>query len=395
MVYFSATTEQLPKLDIAGQAHADRVMAFLTDLIARNNGFIGFDQYMEAVLYAPGLGYYSAGSRKFGQYGDYVTAPLISPLFSKVLARYVARCMKPGDAVLELGAGTGIMAADILVETASLKKAMPRYHILEPAADLRRRQLQTLQEVTPELVEQVHWLERLPPDNAFSGVIIGNEVIDAMPCKRFILQAQQALEIGVGLRDGQLCWCTANVETGFQESVLSRLPLPPDCYPDNYISEYRQTTTAWLSALYQYMASGVMVIFDYGYDRSAYYAPSRSDGTLRGYYRHYMLDDPFFYPGMVDLTVSVDFTDLAEAAVSAGFVVSGYTSQANFLIDNGILDLAVQQPVASTNRDRISQAEAIKRLTDPGEMGENIKVMILSKCRDIDAGIGRDQRYCL
>jgi len=398
MAYFNTSIDDLPELDADSRKHAEQVRLFLVDLIEADNGFIGFDRFMETVLYAPGLGYYSAGSEKFGPSGDYVTAPLLSPLFSQTLARFISGQMRMNDVILELGAGTGVMAAEMLSWLNTTGSEPTTYNILETAADLRQRQMATLSTLTPEVAGRVCWLEQLSSDKGFNGVIVANEVIDAMPVKRFALISGQVLELGVGVCDGQLCWKTVVADSVFEQTVLSRLPSPIEHYPEGYHSEIRPTVSAWLKTLGEYMGSGLIVLLDYGHERSGYFETSRANGTLRGYYRHFMLEDPFVFPGMVDLTASVDFTEVAEAAVDNGFLVAGYTSQANFLIDNGLLERAADESIESgVNRDqtRLSRAEAIKCLTDPGEMGESIKVMVLSKDRDIDTGFSRDQRYRL
>ena len=398
MAYFNTTVDSLPALDAESQQHAERVQTFLRELIESHGGFIGFDRYMEAVLYEPGLGYYSAGSEKFGSSGDYVTAPLISPFFSQTVAHYIAGRLIAGDAILELGAGTGVMAADMLAYLGAADALPSNYYILEPGADLRQRQLSTLTRLVPELVERVSWLDCLPSRESFSGVIIGNEVVDAMPVKRFVLQSGEIQELGVGFCDGHPCWKTSSADGIFKQTVLSCLPLSLESYPDGYCSEYRPVINSWLGALHECMESGMVMLLDYGYERSTYYAAARTNGTIRGYYRHYMLEDPFKFPGMVDLTASVDFTELAESAVQHGFQVSGYTSQANFLMDSGLLErVSAQQDLDAHvgTPGYLSQAEAIKCLTDPGEMGESIKVIILDKGREIDAQFSRDQRYRL
>lgn len=398
MAYFNTTLDDLPALDTISRQYAERMLVFLVDLIASRDGYIGFDQYMQTVLYTPGLGYYSAGSEKFGPSGDYVTAPLMSPVFSRTLANFIAGRMTRGDAILELGAGTGVMAGDMLSHLEVAGSLPAEYRIMEPSADLRQRQSATLTEVIPAYIDNISWLDGLPADGSFNGVIVGNEVIDAMPVKRFVLQAGQVLELGVGLCEGRLCWKTKTADEVFVHSVLSRLPMPVERYPDDYCSEYRPATDAWVKMLYDYMQSGMVVLLDYGHERDTYYDETRRNGTLRGYYRHYMIEDPFIFPGMVDLTTSVDFTEIAESAVQSGFQVAGYTSQANFLIDSGLLDLARSEPAANKNSaatERLSQAEAIKCLTDPGEMGESVKVLVLSKSREIETGFSRDQRYRL
>jgi len=394
MVFVKRDIGDLPALDTAQDAHMQKVLGSLGDLIEANNGFIGFDDYMAHVLYAPGLGYYSAGVTKFGAGGDYVTAPLISSLFSQTLARFMKR-HTPGDGdILELGAGTGVMAADILQALASEGRFPGKYYILELSADLRQRQQQTLEARVPDLVDRVCWLDSLDEETGFHGVIVANEVMDAMPVKRFVLRASEIRELGVGVEAGMPRWKEKTPDAGFEQHVLQCLQAPISHYPDGYCSEINLQLDGWIATLSSCLQQGTLLLIDYGFDRNDYYQPRRADGTLRGYYRHHAVDDPFFRPGLTDITAWVDFTRLAEAAGNHGLNVCGYTSQANFLLDSGLADLVGERPLGS-EASRFQLAEEIKRLTLPGEMGETVKVMVLSKNDHIEAGFSRDMRYSL
>jgi len=397
MAYFDTTLDHLPELDEVSAGHAEKVRQYLLELIHQHDGFIGFDQYMQSVLYAPGLGYYSAGSRKFGVSGDYVTAPMISPLFSETIAHFIARHQQPGDEILELGAGTGVMATDIISCLRANDQQPQAYRILEPSADLRQRQQQSLACVNDGNAPELHWIDHLDDRQSFNGFILGNEVIDAMPVRRFVLQSGVVQELGVGLDAGNIALKMRPADEQLANQVRSALPLSLDTYPDGYCGELLPSVDGWVNALGHYMNAGMVILLDYGYERAEYYRPDRVGGTIRGYFRHFLVTDPLVYPGMMDLTASVDFTRLAEVAVSHGFQVAAYTSQANFLIEQGLLEFAQAKMAQQTlsDKQRLQSAEAIKLLTDPGEMGESIKVMVLTRGRELQNGFVKDLRYRL
>jgi SAM-dependent MidA family methyltransferase len=397
MAYFDTTLDQLPELDQASAAHAEKVRQYLLEQVHQHDGFIGFDRYMQLVLYAPGLGYYSAGSRKFGASGDYITAPMISPLFSETIANFIARHQQPGDEILELGAGTGVMASDIISSLRANDQQPLAYRILEPSADLRQRQQQTLLPVNDGNAPELCWIDHLDARQSFNGFILGNEVIDAMPVRRFVLQSGEVQELGVGLDAGDIGLKIRPADEQFAGQVRAALPLATDAYTDGYCGELLPSVDGWVKALDQYMGTGMVILLDYGYERAEYYRPDRVGGTIRGYFRHFLVTDPLVYPGMMDLTASVDFTRLAEAAVSHGFQVAAYTSQANFLIEQGLLEIGQAKMARQTlsDKQRLQSAEAIKLLTDPGEMGESIKVMVLTRGRELQDGFMKDLRYRL
>lgn len=390
MAFFNTSLNDLPELDAQASEHAELVKSTLLERISESDGWLPFDEYMHFVLYAPGLGYYSAGSTNFGQSGDFVTAPLISPLFSRTLAAFLSRQMQADDELLELGAGNGFMARDILDCLQSNEVAPTAYNILEPSADLQFQQSEVLAGID---ARKVRWLDQLPGENSFTGIVLGNEVVDALPVKRFVLKNGAVFQQFVGSSEGELCFRLREAEEEFAMQVREVLSCELSYYSDGYSSELLVSLDAWLQALSLMMHSGLIVFIDYGYERKQYYDPARKTGTIRGFYRQFMVEDPLQFSGMMDLTASVDFTRLAEAAVNAGFDVCGYTTQANFLMENGLLELAAEP--LENQKEQLSRAEAIKLLTDPGEMGEKIKVMVLAKNRELDRLFHRDFRYML
>lgn len=333
---------------------------------------------MELALYAPGLGYYSAGAAKFGAEGDFVTAPELTPLFGRTLAapcgEWLAQ-LGPDAWMLELGAGSGVLAADVLSALAQCGRLPATYAILERSAELRERQRQLLQARVPDLLDRVRWLDGLP-DAPIEGVLLANEVLDALPVVRAHKTGAGWMELRVG-GDAEQGFADvlapASPELAGQleaiEAVLG-LALPP-----GYTTELQPWLPAWMTSLGASFSRGAMLWIDYGLPRHQYYHPERASGTLRCHYRHRALDDPYRWPGLQDITAWVDFTALAEAAQAAGWVVDGYTTQAAFLIGAGIeSELAQLDPVADYNL-----LQRTKRLLMPGEMGEAFKVMALAK----------------
>lgn len=374
---------------------AERIMA----AIAANGGAIGFDDYMQMALYEPGLGYYSGGATRFGAAGDFVTAPLISPLFSRTLARQCGDCLAELDTpvILELGAGSGDMAADLLVELAALERLPQRYLILEVSAALREQQSQTLQRKAPQLVERVEWLERLP-ERPIEGVLLANEIIDALPVQRFRLRAGVPQELAVGQQEGRFVWVERPAPAALRQAVeriQAELGAP---LADGYTSEYCAQIGPWLTSLAEVLKRGVMLFIDYGYPRSEYYHPQRGMGTLVCHYRHRAHDDPLILPGLQDITAFVDFSAAAQAGVSAGLDVLGFASQAQFLLGAGLLDLVQEETMAPAGSPAgLLLAQQVKTLTLPGEMGERFKVLALG--RDCDVPLRgfslSDQRFRL
>ncbi|HZX72053.1 MAG TPA: SAM-dependent methyltransferase [Rhodanobacter sp.] len=375
---------RLPEPSADERAHSDHLLQLLREQIV-SHGPISFAQYMERCLYAPGLGYYSAGRTKFGAAGDFVTAPELGELF----ARCVVAAVQPVLAMLgaeadflELGGGSGAFAEDALKALAAADTLPREYLILEPSADLRERQRQRLLANLPAALNaRVRWLDR-PPEPDWRGVLFANEVIDALPATRFTVRDGEVFEEHVAL-DG--------------EGKLARIDRPADAlvasavrhverdlgrdFADGYHSEILPQLPYWIQAVAGSLSAGVMLFVDYGYVRREFYLPERDDGTLMAHYRHHAHNDPFYLPGLNDLTASVDFTALAEAGNSAGFSVAAYMPQAQFLIGAGLQEVFEQmQPQDEHGRYRLSQQ--IKKLMLPDQMGERFQAMLLARGLD-------------
>jgi SAM-dependent MidA family methyltransferase len=329
---------------------------------------------MSLALYAPGLGYYNAGAQKFGAAGDFVTAPEISPLFARTLARQVADVLSGlgrGD-LFELGPGSGVMAAELLAGLERLGELPATYLLLEVSPELRERQRATLAARVPQLLERVSWLEALP-EPPIEGVIIANEVLDALPVHLFCLTAQGIIERAVGWDGSRFCWVERDPKPTLGAAVVE-LGLTPTA--QGYCSELNLALRPWVRALAGCLQRGLVLLVDYGYPRSEYYLPERVTGTLMCHYRHRAHPDPFLYPGLQDITAHVDFTAVAKAAVEAGLQVVGFTDQASFLINCGLTE---HLEVAATDAERLILAQQVKTLTLPSEMGERFKVMGLGR----------------
>ncbi len=366
----------LPEPDAEALAHSRRLTELIRREIDRGDGRIGFDRFMELALYAPGLGYYSSGTRKFGEAGDFITAPEVSPLFARCLARQCHQVLEgmPGGRLLEIGAGSGALGADLLAELEALDKLPEQYLFLEVSAELRERQRQTLQQRLPHLLERVRWLDDLP-EAGFTGLVIANEVLDAMPVHRFRCKGGQVQEGWVAWQDGRFVSLWAPVQSsGLETAVTDSLgPLA-----DGYESEINLRAGPWLRALGERLAAGVLLLIDYGYPRREYYQPQRSRGTLICHYRHRAHSDPFFRVGLQDITAHVDFTAVAEAGEAAGLAVAGYATQAHFLIGCG-LDRILAESNPEDPVSHLALMQGAKRLTLPSEMGERFKVLALAR----------------
>ena len=345
-------------------------------------GWIGFERYMELALYEPGLGYYSGGSTKFGPAGDFVTAPELSGLFGSALADQVAPLLsqlkKP--LILELGAGTGTLAADILESLSKTQaRTLPQYWILELSADLRHRQQSRLSAYG----DSIRWLDRLP-DQPFEGVILANEVVDALPVSCFIKRANAAFPLGVQLVDGNFAWAEGDLDPRLSEAVELLEAFLGRTLPEGFRSEIRLGLSAWIQALSAVIARGAMLIIDYGLVRREYYHADRNQGTLLCHYKHLAHTNPFLYPGLQDIGAWVDFSAVADAAVGAGTEVSGFTTQTQFLLESKALR---QLSMPSSG-----QLQGLKTLVLPGEMGERFKLILLSKGLRKAGLAGRDFR---
>lgn len=353
-------------------AHSARLRERMRAEIQAHGGTISFERYMDLALYAPGLGYYSAGARKFGAAGDFVTAPELSPLFARCIAVQCAEVLKvlEGGDILELGAGSGVMATDLLAELETLGTLPEHYWILEVSAELRERQRLTLTERAPALLQRVHWLERLPA--AFSGVILGNEVLDALPVTRFRRAARGFEEYCVADWDGELVWQLRPASADLQSALAALEADLSQPLAAGYSSEICLRLPALIASLADALTRGALLFTDYGYTRAGYYHPERHMGTLMCHYRQRVHDDPFLYPGLQDITAHVDFTAVAQAATQAGLTLAGYTTQAHFLLALGIAERAVD----------LHTARAVKLLTLPAEMGERFKAIGFVKGMD-------------
>jgi SAM-dependent MidA family methyltransferase len=373
-----------------------RVASYLADEIAASGGWVGFERYMEIVLYAPGLGYYSAGARKLGPGGDFTTAPEISSLFGHCVAQQCADVLRElGDgSILEIGAGSGRLAADILSRLDALGRLPKRYLILDVSADLRERQHGTLGERVPHLLPLVQWLTT-PPIESFDGVILANEVLDALPVSRIRWHGTHCEELGVALLHDRFHWAPRPASEA-TTAACAALAAAGGGWKDGYVTEYCPRLKAWSAELTRWLDSGVALWFDYGLPRSQYYFPERRDGTLMCHFRHRAHDDPFLHPGLQDITAWVDFTALAETCRPAGCELAGFTTQAYFLAGLGI-DREMQD-LAGRDANRYARlANQARRLMLPGEMGERFKAMAWSRKMDLPLrGFGlQDLRHTL
>jgi len=367
-------------------AHSQRLFALIADEIRAAGGGIPFSRFMERALYAPGLGYYSAGAHKFGAGGDFITAPELGPLFAECIIEALApvlRALGPDAQWLEIGGGSGRFAAAALAHLAALDALPARYCMLEPSADLRERQQALLREcLSPELNARMDWLDG-PPSAAWNGVVFANEVIDALPTTRFAIDGGTLWEEYVVL-DGASFNTTLHPADAMLTSAVRHLERQLDApLPDGYRSEVLPQLPYWIQAVTGPLQRGALLFIDYGHPRREYYHPQRSEGTLRAFYRHQVSDDILARVGVQDLTASVDFTALAEAGTHAGFEFQGYCTQASFLLGNG-LDTRLRTHDAQTNTEteRLRLRQQVKQLTLPSEMGERFQVMGFA--RDIE-----------
>jgi SAM-dependent MidA family methyltransferase len=366
----AAQSPQLPAPSPEALALSEELRRHIAEAIEGGGGRISFARYMELALYAPRLGYYMAGARKLGRDGDFITAPELSPLFGRALARQLREVAVPGGDMLEIGAGSGALAASLLLELERLGSLPGRYLILELSPDLRDRSRATLAARAPHLIERVAWLNQLPP--RFEGIVLGNEVLDAMPVHVLQRVGGRVEELGVSLENREFKWSPG--VTGSAPATIDASWFPVD----GYRSEVQFVARAFIRSLGGMLERGVVLFIDYGFPRREYYHPQRSAGTLMCHYRHRAHDDPFFLPGLQDITSHIDFTAIAEAGREAGMELLGYTNQAQFLVNCGITDLLAETPASDAAAYAPLAAQA-QKLLSPAEMGELFKVIALGR----------------
>jgi SAM-dependent MidA family methyltransferase len=368
----------LPPPDADAQRASAALASRIRDAIADADGWIGFERFMEMSLYTPGLGYYAGGAHKFGEAGDFVTAPELTPIFAQTIAAQAQQILDlSAPRIIEIGAGSGRLAADLLLELERRGSLPDSYLILDLSGELRERQRTTIAERAPRLLARVAWLDRLP--ERFSGLALANELLDALPVHLLRWGGEETLgaifERGVAWRDG-FVW----QDRPARGRVLEHARRVADEYrlPVGHVSEIGLAASDWTATWGGILTRGALLLIDYGFPRHEFYHPQRSSGTLMCHYRHRAHDDVFFLPGLQDITAHVDFTAIAESGCDAGLELLGYTTQAAFLLGSGISEILARTPCADP-RCRASQAQAVRELVSPAAMGESFKVMALGK----------------
>ena len=398
----SSSPPSLPPPGEAALQHSSGLTELIRNEIAAAGGWIPFEQYMRLALYAPGLGYYSGGAAKFGQEGDFVTAPELSPLFGRAVARQAAQVLEAVEAedILEFGAGTGRLALDLLLELEKIGRLPKQYFILEVSAELQQRHRYLLEKSAPQLLPRIAWLKCLPP--TFRGFVLANEVIDAMPVHLVAWRGTGLFERGVASSDGEFIWCERSLAKGkdveakgkeekelFEAAQELNPQIPSGIndqgdgggvneYSSEYISEINLSARHFMHSLGNMLENGLILLIDYGFGQSEYYHPQRNRGTLMCHYRHRVHDDPFYLPGLQDITSHVDFTAIAGAAAKSGLELMGYTTQAHFLINCGITEILAQTPPENM-KDYLPLANQLQKLVSPAEMGELFKAIAFGK----------------
>lgn len=371
----------LPAPSPAALEHSRALAEFIRGEITVAGGWISFAHYMRLALYAPAMGYYSGGTPKFGDEGDFITAPEISPLFGRALARQAAQVLKltEGGDILEFGAGTGKLALDLLLELEILGGLPKRYLILEVSSELKQRQRQLFERLAPHLVPRIEWLEYLPQQ--FEGLILANEVLDAMPVHLVVWRETELFERGVICKGDEFTWEDRPLVEGELFKAAQELGIHIDSGSadgSEYISEIALEARGFMVSLAEVLHRGAVVLIDYGFGQREYYHPQRKRGTLMCHYRHHAHDKPLYLPGLQDITSHVDFSAIAGAAINAGLELRGYTTQANFLINCGITEILAQTP-AENAKDYWPLANQVQKLVSPAEMGELFKVIALGR----------------
>jgi len=370
-----ATVATLPTPSADALAASEALASAIAADIAAAGGWIGFDRFMELALYKPGMGYYAGGSRKFGAAGDFVTAPELSPTFAQTLAVQLQQLQTCCAArLIEVGGGSGRLASDLLLELERQRRLPESYAILELSGELRRRQLDTIAQRAPHLLPRVRWLDELP--GHFSGVVLANEVLDAMPAHLVRWHAGGIDERGVTVAGGRFAWADRPASGHLLERALA---LAGECgIRPPYLSEIPLAAPAWVRQWARILEHGVLLLIDYGFPRHEYYHPQRAAGTLMCHHRHHAHDDPFYLPGLQDITLHVDFTAIVDSGCSEGLDLLGYTSQSTFLLNCGLTDILARTPADDPLR-YLPLANAVQKLVSPAEMGELFKVMALGR----------------
>jgi SAM-dependent MidA family methyltransferase len=368
----------LPPPPPEAATHSAQLAEFIAHTIAAENDWIPFSRFMELALYAPGMGYYTAGSRKFGHEGDFITAPEISPMFARCFALQAVQVLDTvGGDILELGPGSGLFAADLFAELKSIGKAPEKYRLLEVSPDLRERQRALIAQRFPQDIGRFEWIDSLP--EKFRGFVIANEVLDVVPFDIVHRSRGEVLERGVVVTEAGFAWDDVPLPHG-ELKRRAQAVIPPGDY--DYTTEISLAAEALVRTISSSLEAGLAIFIDYGFSEREFYHPQRSGGTLRCHYRHRFHGDPFFMPGLQDITAHVDFTALSRAAEQGGSEVYGYTTQAYFLISCGLAVLVSSgDPTATLSR--LKATSAVHRLISPSEMGELFKVMGFGKGFDM------------
>lgn len=386
----------LPDLDPVSKTQSERCAAYIRERISDAGGSISFAEFMHYALYGPSLGYYVAGAAKFGEAGDFITAPEISPVFGRVIARQCAPVLGHiGNAsMLEFGAGSGRLAADLMSGLVDLDSIPERYSIVEVSPDLRERQQALIERELPELASRFEWLDRMP--EAHRGVIVANELLDALPVERFVLREDSVRQLRVADEAGEFVFVEEVAPEVLDTAVRSIEQELGARLPANYVSEVSLSAPGWISDMADTLEQGVALLFDYGVSRREYYAPDRDEGWLRCHFRHRVHSDPLILVGVQDLTAWVDFSAIATAAGNRNLDIQGYVSQAQFLLAGG-LNEEMQQFANLSPGSQLELSKQIKMLTLPGEMGENVKCIGLSRgdVPRIDAFSSADRTHTL